>query len=93
MERYAIGSSLDSFLEEQGIFEECTVQAAKAVLAWQLEEAMKEKQITKTELAARMKTSRSSVNRLLDPNNPSASLHTLERAALALGRRLEIRLA
>lgn len=91
-EQYA-GSSFDSFLEEEGMLESCTAVAIKRVIAWQIEEAMKQHAISKTDLARRMKTSRASINRLLDPSNPSISLITMEKAAHALGKRLEIQLA
>lgn len=90
-ERY-VGSSFDSFLEEEGMLESSTAVAIKRVIAWQIEEAMKQDSISKTDLARRMKTSRASINRLLDPTNPSISLITMEKAAHALGKRLEIQL-
>ncbi len=86
------GSNFDSFLEEQGILDECLACATKRVLAWQLQNEMEQKHISKTELAMRMKTSRASVNRLLDPKNPAVSLQTMERAARAVGKQLEIQL-
>lgn len=88
-----IGSSFDDFLEEQGTIDECSAVAAKRVLAWQLTQEMEKNDVTRTELAQRMETSRASVNRLLDPNNPSVNLQTMERAARVLGRRLDIQLA
>lgn len=90
-ERY-VGSSFDNFLEEEGMLESSTAVAIKRVIAWQIEEAMKQDSISKTDLARRMKTSRASINRLLDPTNPSISLITMEKAAHALGKRLEIQL-
>lgn len=91
-EKY-VGTSFESFLEEEEMLESCTAVALKRVIAWQIAEAMKQHSITKTDLARRMKTSRASVNRLLDPTNPSISLITMEKAAHALGKRLEIQLA
>lgn len=88
-----VGSSFDSFLEEEGMLESCTAVAIKRVIAWQIEETMKQHAISKTDLARRMKTSRASINRLLDPTNPSISLITMEKAAHALGKRLEIQLS
>ena len=88
-----MGSSLDDFLEEQGLLEEIEAVAAKRVLAWQLLQAMEAKRMTKTELAAKMATSRGSVNRLLDPTNHSVNLQTMAKAAHALGKKLEIQLA
>jgi len=86
----AFGSSFDDFLEEQNILSEVKSLATKRVLAYQIETSMKEKKITKTEMAKKMGTSRSSLNRLLDPFNNSVSLSTIESAVLALGKRLHI---
>lgn len=88
-----IGSSLDDFLEEEGILEEASTVAVKRVLAWQLSQVMQDKNITKSLLAQNMATSRSSVDRLLDPENVSISLATMSKAAHALGKKLEIQLA
>lgn len=87
-----IGSDFDDFLEEEGFLAEVEAAALKRVLAYQLEELMRRQQLTKTEMARRMQTSRASLNRLLDPSNPSVTLQTLERAATALGKRLRIEL-
>jgi antitoxin HicB len=81
------GSSLDDFLKEGGIFEQVVAQAEKEILAWKLQSAMKEKKMTVSALAKRMQTSRAAINRILDPANPSITLGTLEKAALALGKR------
>ncbi len=88
-----IGSTFDDFLEEEGVLAEAEAIAVKRVIAYQLKELMKEQKLTKTQLAKRMKTSRSALERLLDPNNPSVTLLTLERAAKALGRSLRVELA
>ena len=88
-----IGSSFDDFLEEEGLLAEAEAAAAKRVIAFQIRKQMKEQNLTKAELARRMNTSRSALDRLLDPGNPSVTLLTLERAARALGRRLRIELA
>ncbi|RMG58339.1 MAG: helix-turn-helix domain-containing protein [Gammaproteobacteria bacterium] len=88
-----IGSSFDDFLDEEGLLAEAEAIAVKRVIAHQLRELMKEQNLTKTELARRMGTSRSSLERLLDPDNPSVTLLTLERAARALGKSLQIELA
>ena len=88
----AFGSSFDDFLEEQNILSEVEALATKRVLAYQIEESMKEKKITKTEMAKKMGTSRSSLNRLLDPFNNSVSLATIESAVMALGKRLQVRI-
>ena len=88
-----IGSSFDDFLAEEGILAEVEAAAIKRVLAYQLEQEMKRTKLTRTQLATRMKTSRASVNRLLDPQNVSVTLQTMERAALAIGKKLRIELA
>jgi DNA-binding phage protein len=88
-----IGSSLDEFLKEEGIFEEATAQAVKKVLAWQLEKAMTEGGISKAEMARRMGTSRAHLDRFLDPANNKVQLDTIQKAAAAVGRRLVIQLA
>ena len=92
MSRKHIGSDFDDFLKEEGIREEVTAAAIKRVIAWQLAEAMKRMHITKTEMAARMRTSRAVVNRLLDENDTSITLSTLSRASLAVGIPLKIEL-
>jgi DNA-binding Xre family transcriptional regulator len=81
------GGSFDDFLQEQGIHREVVAQAGKEILAWKLQSAMKEKKMTVSALAKRMRTSRAAVNRILDPANPSITLGTLEKAALVLGKR------
>ena len=86
------GSSLDEFLEEEGILKEATAKAAKKALAWQFAQAMKEQNVTKAALARRMKTSRAQLDRLLDPENQSVTLKTLARAAEILGMRVQIEL-
>jgi antitoxin HicB len=85
------GSSFDSFLEEEGIREEVEAVAIKRVLAWQLEQAMKEQQKTKQTMAKQLHTSRSQLDRLLDPQNVSVTIATITRAARALGKRVVIR--
>ncbi len=88
-----IAGSLDRFLEEEGILAETEAVAVKRVIAFQLRELMKEQKLTKTQLAKRMGTSRSALERLLDPDNASVTLLTLERAAKALGKTIRIELA
>lgn len=88
-----IGSSFSDFLKEEGLFEEVTAHAVKRVLAWQIEQAMKEQGITKVEMAKRMKTSRAQLDRLLDPENDKVQLDTMQRAAAAVGRKLHMELA
>lgn len=87
-----IGSDFDDFLEDEGMLEEATAMAVKRVIAFQLAEKMAEESISKTEMAKRMETSRSALERLLDPENPSVTLQTLQSAAQALGGRLNIEL-
>jgi antitoxin HicB len=79
-----IGSAFDNFLKQEGIYEGVTPRAIKRVLARQLDDLMKREDISKTELASRMKTSRAQFNRLLDPENESVTLDTLARAARAV---------
>ena len=86
------GSSFDDFLKEEGIYEECTATALKRVLAWQVEQEMCRQKITKSAMAARMKTSRSQLDRLLDPEKTGVSLETMQRAAAVVGRELRIEL-
>src|SRR5947207_10505641 len=86
------GSTFDSFLEEEGIREEVEAVAIKRVLAWQLEQAMRKQQITKQAMARELHTSRSQLDRLLDPRNVSVSLDTMARAARVLGKSLVIRI-
>ncbi len=85
------GSTFDSFLEQEGIREEVEAVAIKRVLAWQLEQAMQEQQKTKQAMAKQLHTSRSQLDRLLDPQNVSVTLDTITRAARALGKRVIIR--
>ncbi|MEI9991345.1 MAG: helix-turn-helix transcriptional regulator [Rhizomicrobium sp.] len=84
------GSTLDSFLEEEGILEQATLKAIKSVLAWRISEMMKKQRITKAQMAKRMKTSRAAVDRLLDAENTSVTLQTMGRAAAVLGKELTI---
>ena len=92
MEKGRIGSSFDDFLDEEGIREEVHAQALKEVLAWQIEQEMKAAILTKTAMAKRMATSRAQLDRLLDPANTSVTLHTLQKAAMVVGRRLRLEL-
>lgn len=87
-----IGLSFDSFLEEDGILEECKEEATKRVLVWQLEKEMQKLHLTKEEFARRMHTSRAAVSRILDPKKPS-TLRSLNAAARAVGKRLKMSLA
>ena len=87
------GTSFDSFLEEHGIREEVEAVAIKRVLAWQLERAMKDQQKTKRTMARELRTSRSQLDRLLDPRNTAVTLETITRAARTLGKRVILRIA
>lgn len=90
MSKKNIGSSFDDFLKEEAMLEDATAVAIKRVIAWQIGEEMKAQQMTKTELAKRMHTSRAALNRLLDEEDPSLTLTTLASAATALGRTVNI---
>jgi hypothetical protein len=87
-----IGSSFDSFLEEEGRLKEATEVAIKRLLAWQIEHAMRAQKLTKVEMAKRMNTSRAQLDRLLDPQRTHVKLHTMQRAAAVLGKRLRLEL-
>jgi hypothetical protein len=86
-----MGSSIDDFLKEEGIFEEAQAQAVKEVVAWQLAEAMRTQKISKNKMATLLKTSRTQIDRLLDPKN-DIMLSSLQRAAAIVGRRVSIEL-
>lgn len=92
MKKENIGSSFDSWLEEEGIREQVTAGAIKRVLARQIEEAMKAQKLSKTAMAHRMETSRSALERLLDPDNDAVTLATLQKAAAAVGRQVRLEL-
>ncbi len=85
-----VGSSFDDFLQEEGLLEEATAVAIKRVLAWQIAEAMKAQKLTKTAMAAKMHTSRASLNRLLDEDDTSLTLTTLASAANVLGQKIHV---
>lgn len=90
MSKKHVGSSFEDFLEEQGRLEESTAIAMKRVISWQIQQAMKDAHINKATMARRMKTSRAQLDRLLDENNPSATLDTIARAANALGKQIKL---
>lgn len=92
MKEANIGTSFDSWLHAEGIYEEVTSTAIKRALAHQVAAAMKEKNLTRAEMARRMSTSRAALNRLLDPENESITLNTLHKAAQALGREIRVEL-
>lgn len=91
MSKKHLGSSIDDFLKQEGIFEEAQAQAIKEVVAWQLAEAMKKKKISKARMATLLKTSRTQVDRLLDPRR-DITLSSLQRAAAMVGRRVLVEL-
>jgi antitoxin HicB len=85
-----VGSTFDSLLTEDGILGEVEAVAIKRVIAWQLANAMKQKRITKKAMAARLHTSRSQLDRLLDPANSAVNLSTIARAAKVIGKRIKV---
>jgi predicted XRE-type DNA-binding protein len=93
MSKKNIGSSFDDFLKEESILESSTAIALKRVIAWQIAKEMKAQNLTKTELAKRMHTSRAALNRLLDEHDSSLTLTTLASAAAALGKKVNLQLA
>ncbi len=88
-----LGSNFDDFLPNEGLLADAEAVAIKRVVAFQVAQMMKKQRLTKTDMARRMKTSRSALDRLLDPENGSVTLQTLERAARALGKRLRVEFA
>ena len=87
-----VGSDFDQFLAEEGLLGEVEATAVKRVIAFQLTQFMEENELSKTAMAKRMQTSRSALDRLLNPANPSVTLQTMDRAARALGKKLRIEL-
>lgn len=85
------GSDFSDFLTDEGIRPDVEVLALKRVVALELQQILEQEHITKTQLASRMKTSRASLDRILDPTNPSLTVATLGKAAAALGRKVELR--
>lgn len=90
--KHQVGSSFDDFLQEKGIANEVNAIAVKRVLAWQIKQAMEKNQISKNQMAKSMNTSRSQLDRILDPANSSIQLDTIIKAAHVLGRELRIEL-
>lgn len=84
------GSTFDSFLEEEGLLDQVEATAIKRVITYQIEQAMKKQHMSKKKMADTMRTSRSSLHRLLDPENASVTLQSLVKAAYALGKELQI---
>jgi uncharacterized protein YaaW (UPF0174 family) len=93
MKNKHVGSEFDNFLKDEGLLAEAEATAIKRVLAFQIQKEMEERKLSKSALAQLMNTSRSSLDRLLDPDNPSVTLVTMESAAIALGKKLKIQLA
>ena len=93
MKKKHVGSSFDEFLAEEDLLSEAEATAVKRVIAYQLTQFMEDNELSKTAMARRMQTSRSALDRLLDPANPSVTLQTMDRAARALGKKLRIELA
>ena len=87
-----IGSNFDHYLEEENLLAETEALALKKVLVWELYQAMEEKKLTKTAVAKLMHTSRAAFNRLLNPDNTSLNLMSMEKAAIALGKKIHIEL-
>ena len=85
-----IGSSFDDFLDEENLLVEANEIAIKRVIAWQLQQEIEAKHMTKTDVAKAMGTSRAAVDRLLDPDNTSVTLNTLSKAARILGKKIQI---
>ena len=92
MKNEYLGSRLDDFLESEGLLAECQAESIKKVLAWQIEQYLKENHVNKTQFAKELQTSRSQLNRLLDPTNVSLNLTTLAEVAAAIGKRVEVKL-
>lgn len=87
------GSTFESFLEEEDLLDHAEAIAIKRVLAYQIKQAMEEKELTKPSLATKMKTSRSAIDRLLDPENTSITLTTLTKISHLLGKKLQLQFA
>ena len=92
MKNKYIGSSFNDFLNEEGILAEAEVVATKRVIAYQIQQEMVQYHLSKSKMAAQMNTSRAALDRLLDPQNDSVTLQTLDRAARVLGKRLKVEL-
>lgn len=92
MKKKHLGSTLEDLLAKEEILEECRASAIKFKIAFELEKAMTDQHISKTEIAKQLKTSRSNVDRLLDPENTSITLGTIAKVASLLGKRIEFSL-
>ncbi len=93
MKEEHIGSDFDAFLKQDGLLAECEASALKRVVAWQIEQEMKRRRISRANLARRMKTNRATLDRLFSASDSSVTLQVLEQAAVALGRKLKIELS
>lgn len=87
-----MGSGIDDFLKEEGVLEEFQAQAVKEVIAWQLGQAMQDRKLSKRKLAELMHTSRTQVDRVLDPKDGNVTIETLQRAAAIVGRKVQVEL-
>ena len=87
-----VGPLFEDWLKEEGIHEDVAIASIKRVLAWQLEEAMREQKLNRSQMAKRMATSRPQLDRILDPNNGGVTLDTLAKAAKAVGRKVSLEL-
>lgn len=87
-----MGSGIDDFLKEEGVLEEFQAQAVKEVIAWQLGQAMQDRKLSKRKLAELMHTSRTQVDRVLDPKDGNVTIETLQRAAAIVGRKIQVEL-
>lgn len=86
------GSGIDDFLRDEGVLEEVQALAIKEVIAWQLDQAMRDRKLSKRKLAELMRTSRTQVDRILDPRDGNVTINTLRRAAAVLGRKVNVEL-
>ncbi len=93
MNKKHVGGNFDDFLREEALLNAAEAVATKRAIAFQIAREMKRNNLTKSEMASRMKTSRAALERLLDPANSSVTISTLERAASALGKKLGVELA
>ncbi len=92
MNNQHLGSDFDEFLADEGLLAEVEITAIKRVIAYQIAQAMQESGLSKTEMAEKMNTSRSSLDRLLNPHNSSVNLQTIAKAAATLGKKLKVEL-
>jgi len=93
MKKAHIGTDFDAFLQQDGLLAECEAGALRRVVTWQIEQEMKRRRISRAKLASRMKTSRTTLDQLFAAEETPMTLQLLERAALALGRKLKVELA